>query len=160
MSALQAIRNPSNKSGRRIIRAILQAASEMKARGIPIRLQWVPGHCDDPGNDEADRLAKEAVGPKKMHPFQPLLSREIDFIRKRILNEWKDEWTKSTKGRHLRQITEPCRQSVSEDCTDRSLGIEHICLHNFGWVTLGWQHTGNNAVSRSTTGVSVELARR
>ncbi|KAL3248114.1 hypothetical protein ABHI18_012161, partial [Aspergillus niger] len=60
MSVLQAIRNPPNKSGQQIIRAILQAASEMKARGIPIRLQWVPGHCDDPGNDEADRLAKEA----------------------------------------------------------------------------------------------------
>jgi ribonuclease HI len=70
MSALQAIRNPSNKSGQRIIRATLQAASEMKARGIPIRLQWVPEHCDDPGNDEADRLAREAVGPRKMHPFQ------------------------------------------------------------------------------------------
>ena len=88
MSALQAIRNPSNRSGQRIIRAILQAASEMIARGIPIRLHWVPGHCNDPGNDEADRLAKEAVGPSKMHPFQPLLSREKGFIRKRVLNEW------------------------------------------------------------------------
>jgi ribonuclease HI len=104
MSALQAIRNPSNRSGQKIIRATLQAASEMKARGIPIRLQWVPGHCDDPGNDEADRLAREAVGPRKMHPFQHLLSREKGFIRKKILNEWKEEWTKSTKGGHLRQI--------------------------------------------------------
>ncbi|KAI2874421.1 hypothetical protein CBS11852_10672 [Aspergillus niger] len=39
-----------------------------------------------------------------MHPFQPLLSREKGFIRKRILNEWKDEWVKSPKGGHLRQI--------------------------------------------------------
>ncbi|KAF4228839.1 hypothetical protein CNMCM8980_000121 [Aspergillus fumigatiaffinis] len=104
MSALQAIRNSSNKSGQKIIRATLQAASEMKARGIPIRLQWVPGHCGDPGNDEADRLAREAVGPRKMHPFQHLLSREKGFIRKRILNEWKEEWTKSTKGGHLHRI--------------------------------------------------------
>lgn len=104
MSALQAIRNTSNKSGQRIIRAILQAASEMRARGIPIRLQWVPGHCDDPGNDKADRLAREAVGPRKMHPFQHLLSRERGFIRKKILSEWKKEWTESTKGGHLRLI--------------------------------------------------------
>ncbi|GAA93204.1 hypothetical protein AKAW_11316 [Aspergillus luchuensis IFO 4308] len=61
MSALQAIRSPSNRSGRRIIRAILQVASRNDARGIPVRLQWVPRHCNDPGNDEADRLAKEAV---------------------------------------------------------------------------------------------------
>jgi hypothetical protein len=39
-----------------------------------------------------------------MHPFQYLLSREKGFIRKKILNEWKEEWTKSTKGGHLRQI--------------------------------------------------------
>lgn len=65
MSALQAVRNPANKSGQRIIRATLQAAFEMKVRRIPIRLQWIPGHCDDPGNDEADRLAREAVGPRK-----------------------------------------------------------------------------------------------
>ncbi|KAI3055354.1 hypothetical protein CBS147353_11340 [Aspergillus niger] len=65
-TALQAIRNPRNKSGQRIIYAILQAASELKARGIPLRLQWIPGHSDIPGNDAADKLAKRAVGPDKM----------------------------------------------------------------------------------------------
>jgi hypothetical protein len=38
MSALQTIRNSSNKSGQKIIRATLQAASEMKSRGIPTLL--------------------------------------------------------------------------------------------------------------------------
>jgi hypothetical protein len=38
-SALQAIRKPSNKSGQRIINAILQAASEIKARRTTLRLQ-------------------------------------------------------------------------------------------------------------------------
>ncbi|KAI3047626.1 hypothetical protein CBS147353_11740 [Aspergillus niger] len=160
MSALQAIRNPSNRSGQRIIRAILQAASEMEARGIPIRLQWVPGHCNDPGNDEADRLAKEAVGPSKMHPFQPLLSREKGFIRKRILNEWRDEWAKSPKGKHLRQIDKFCRQSVPEDCMDRSHGTEHTYSHNYGRVTRGWRRTRNNMVSETTIDVSVELERQ
>jgi DNA repair protein RadC len=39
MSALQAIRNPRNKSGQQIIHANLQAAAELKARGIPLHLQ-------------------------------------------------------------------------------------------------------------------------
>jgi hypothetical protein len=43
MSALQTIRNPSNKSGQKIIRATLQAASEMKSRGIPILLNGSQG---------------------------------------------------------------------------------------------------------------------
>jgi ribonuclease HI len=104
MSALQAIANSWNKSGQRIIQAILQSARELNTRGIPLRLQWVPGHCDNPGNDTLDRLAKEAVGPDKMHPFQHLLSREKGSIRHKIQEEWEQEWKASKKEGHLRQI--------------------------------------------------------
>lgn len=104
MSALQAIRNPGNKSGQRIIHANLQAAAELKARGIPLRLQWIPGHCDDPGNDAADKLARMAVGLDKMHPFPRLVSQERASIRKQILKEWEHEWKTCKKGSHLRRI--------------------------------------------------------
>ncbi|KAI7974041.1 hypothetical protein EIK77_009236 [Talaromyces pinophilus] len=103
-SALQAIRNPSNKSGQRVIQAINQSADELDNRGIPLRLQWIPGHCDDPGNDAADCLAKTAVGPDKTHPFCRPVSREKAAIRKQILKEWEDEWKASRKGAHLRRI--------------------------------------------------------
>jgi ribonuclease HI len=61
MSALQAIQNPGNKSGQQIIHTILRVATNTKTHGIAVRLQWVPGHCDEPGNDIADRLAKQAA---------------------------------------------------------------------------------------------------
>ncbi|KAI2930363.1 hypothetical protein CBS147321_10551 [Aspergillus niger] len=104
MSALQVIANSWNKSGQRIIQAIHQSAGELKARGIPLRLQWVAGHCGDPGNDTADRLAKEAVGLEKKHLFRRLLSREKGHIRNKISKEWEQEWRTSPKGGHLRQI--------------------------------------------------------
>jgi ribonuclease HI len=104
MSALQAIRNPRNRSGQRIIHANLQAAAELRSRGIPLRLQWIPGHCDDPGNEAADKLARMAVGPDKMHPFSRLVSQEKAAIRKQILKEWEQEWKISKKGSHLRRI--------------------------------------------------------
>jgi ribonuclease HI len=83
-SALQAIQNPRNKSGQRIVHVIIQAASEVQTAKVRLRLQWIPGHCEDVGNDAADRLAKEAAKPGKTHPFRPLLSRENAFVRGKI----------------------------------------------------------------------------
>jgi ribonuclease HI len=91
-SALQAIENVKNKSGQRIVHAILQAATEVQGENIRLRLQWIPGHCENPGNDTADRLAKEAAQPGKTHPFRPLLSRENAFIRSKIYAQWGQEW--------------------------------------------------------------------
>ncbi|OQE48141.1 hypothetical protein PENNAL_c0579G06940, partial [Penicillium nalgiovense] len=94
-SALQTIQNVKNKSGQRIVHAILQEASEVQAKHITLRLQWMPGHCENAGNDTADRLAKDAAQPGKTHTFRPLLSRENALIH---------EWKSSTKGLHLRKI--------------------------------------------------------
>ncbi|CEJ62918.1 hypothetical protein PMG11_11403 [Penicillium brasilianum] len=64
----------------------------------------MPGHCENPGNDAADRLAKEAAQPGKTHPFQPLLTRENAYIRANIQAQWVSEWKSSQKGTHLQQI--------------------------------------------------------
>jgi hypothetical protein len=83
--ALQVIQNPGKKSGQRIIHAILQAAAEVQTGGIlPPRLQWLPGHCENIGNDTADRLAKDAAYPGKTHPFRSLLTRKKALIRDKI----------------------------------------------------------------------------
>jgi ribonuclease HI len=103
-SALQAVQSAKNKSGQRIVHAILQAAAEVLTVGIALRLQWMPGHCDNPGNDAADRLAKNAASPGKTHPFRPLLTRERTLIRRNIYAQWEQEWKSSTKGGPLRQV--------------------------------------------------------
>ena len=103
-SALQAIKSVRNKSGQRIVHAIHQAATEVQTAGTALRLQWVPGHCDNPGNDAADRMAKLAASPGKSHPFRPLLTRERAFIRRNITSQWEHEWRTSSKGGHLRKI--------------------------------------------------------
>jgi hypothetical protein len=47
----------------------------------------------------ADKLAKEAVGPNKMHPFNRLVSQERVAIRKNIHREWEQEWKASIQKR-------------------------------------------------------------
>jgi ribonuclease HI len=86
-SALQAIANPASRSGQQIVYSILKAARHLKTQGVALRLQWVPGHCDNPGNNTADRLAKEAVSPDRMYLFQNLVSREKAFYRDKIRAE-------------------------------------------------------------------------
>lgn len=103
-SALQAIQNPGNKSEQTIIHAILEAATEVQTNGIALCLQWVSGHCDNPANDAADRLAKDAASLGKTHPFRPLLTRKKAFIRDNIRAQWEQEWKPSTKDGHLRRI--------------------------------------------------------
>jgi ribonuclease HI len=103
-SALQAIQGVKNRSGQRIVHAILQAATEVQAENVRLRLQWMPGHCENAGNDAADRLAKQAAQPGKTHPFRPLLTRENAFIRDKIHAQWEQEWKSSSKGAHLRRI--------------------------------------------------------
>lgn len=89
-SALQAIQS-SNKPGQRIIHAILQAATEAQATGIALRLKWIPGQCDKPGNDAADRLDKDMTSPGKLHPFRPLLSRRKALVLDDIRDQWRRE---------------------------------------------------------------------
>ncbi|OQE09663.1 hypothetical protein PENFLA_c105G04679 [Penicillium flavigenum] len=87
-----------------IIHSILRTATNTKTHGIAICLQWVPGHCDEPGNEAADRLAKAAAIPGQTHPFHPLLSRERAHTRKRIHAQWEREWKESRNGNHLRKL--------------------------------------------------------
>jgi ribonuclease HI len=90
-SAIQAVQNVKNKSGQRIVHAINQMATEVATANIRLRLQWMPGHCENIGNDAADRLAKEAAQPGKSHPFRPLLSREYAYNHGKIFAQWSQE---------------------------------------------------------------------
>ncbi|KAJ5222194.1 reverse transcriptase [Penicillium citrinum] len=103
-SVLQAIQNVKNKSGQQIVYAILQAVSEVQTKYIILWLQWTLGHCENAGNDTADRLAKNTAQPDKSHTFRLLLTRENIFIRDRIYAQWRQEWKSSIKDLHLQRI--------------------------------------------------------
>lgn len=72
----------------RIVHAIRQAATEVQTAGAALRLQWVPGHCDNPSNDAADRMAKHAASQANLTPSARFLQwRERSSVATSPLSE-------------------------------------------------------------------------
>ena len=60
LSALQAIKHNS-QSSREDVKEIVVVCHQLITRGTDIVLQWVPSHVGVPGNESADRAAKQAA---------------------------------------------------------------------------------------------------
>ena len=61
LSALQAITHNSQSSREDVVKEIVVVCHQLITRGTDIVLQWVPSHVGVPGNESADRAAKQAA---------------------------------------------------------------------------------------------------
>lgn len=61
-AALQALESPNKCSAPQIMQTITQHIDDLRAREMPIHLQWIPAHKNIRGNEEADIAVKEATG--------------------------------------------------------------------------------------------------
>ena len=61
LSALQAIKYNSQSSREDVVKEIVVVCHQFITRGTDIVLQWVPSHVGVPGNESADRAAKQAA---------------------------------------------------------------------------------------------------
>ena len=63
-------------------------------------MQWIPGHSNIPGNDVADRLAKE--GSRQEQPATlTTFETAKQIIRSNFKEEWLNEWALGNTGRVL-----------------------------------------------------------
>ena len=140
-SVLEMIQNPSNKSGQQIIHAVLQATMKIQAWEIALHLQWIPGHCNNPGNGAADQLAKDTARKGKTYHLPPLLTREKALIHDSIYTQWEQEW-QSVKdvaclgGYGNRSVVER-EKELSRKCV-HSLYTQVCKSLNAGSLLLGW----------------------
>ncbi len=57
------------------------------------------------GNEEADKLAKQAVDDGMIETELPHSIREIkSVIKEKVIKKWQQHWDNDTKGRHLYAI--------------------------------------------------------
>jgi len=60
-AAIQRLQTPSDKLGQNYQIEAIEASKAIISRGGTVSIIWVPGHSDIIGNEEADRLAKQAT---------------------------------------------------------------------------------------------------
>ncbi|KAJ6436880.1 reverse transcriptase [Purpureocillium lavendulum] len=111
-AAIQAMRNPKSPSGQYILVEAVRALDKLRDLGWHVEFRWIPAHVDVPGNEAADRAAKEAAGhdpnaraapesPPEPPSLRTLTATTKSIIRKTMKEEWKQAWETAKHGRDL-----------------------------------------------------------
>ena len=149
-AAIRSSAKPKGKSGAYLLRHITQQVDELRTRGVQLKLRWIPSHRGIPGNEAADRAAKEATGwrdnnqtgPRAEPPpeLRPLKTVAKTWINKTVSQSWQAKWAAETRGRAtFRHTPRPTKKvlQLHEDLSKRQssmltqLRTEKIGLQDF-----------------------------
>lgn len=103
---------PQQQSGQYIIRDTAAILSRLSDMGVRTVIHWIPAHEDVEGNEEADRLAREATSSLNCPPQIPgiapcqvtLRTSLRTGLKQRMLEDWATEWKDTKHGKELRKI--------------------------------------------------------
>jgi len=103
-AALKAL--PAAKSTSQLVLETMKALTELSIHNC-VRLLWVPGHSDIVGNEEAEKLAKQAAAAEYIGP-EPALGFSTFAIRDKVR-----QWALNEANEHYKHWlnTEGCRQT-------------------------------------------------
>ena len=106
-STLEALEHPFENPHSDIELLTLSINNLLTSYDIQLTLQWIPGHSDLPGNDRADKLAKE--GARKEQPDRPSSYNTVrQILRNNLKEEWLNRWSNGDTGRVMyREMSGP-----------------------------------------------------
>jgi RNase H len=90
----------------------IRTLDKLRDRGWEVQFRWIPAHTGVPGNELADRAAKEAAGyspngqedqepPPEPDTIQALTATAKSAIRRTMKHEWELSWKAAKHGRDL-----------------------------------------------------------
>jgi len=91
-----------------LIRDIKEHIASLLKNGIETTVAWTPGHADIAGNEQADKLAKEAAQEATTlnTSFNIITINDVkQAAQKNSKLKWQRRWDLSSQGRHLHSIT-------------------------------------------------------
>ena len=86
------------------IAEIKQTIQDLKNKNISVHISWTPGHANIKGNEEADRLAKEASSEAATMSDETQTVTMADVKQSATLtglSQWQRQWDSSDSGRSL-----------------------------------------------------------
>ena len=127
-SVISAVRNFSSNW---YIQDIISIINDAKLSGIEIILTWIPSHCNIPGNEKADKLAKEAIKYDHITSIPYTLKHHYLHLQQYISHIWQNEWN-TYSATHFYSIQPKIKNTFSYFCSDMFLNkiVTSIAINN------------------------------
>ena len=128
-SAIQAIAQMQHHK-QPIVTDILTTANKLHSQNdVETSIQWIPGHCDIPGNDRADKLARQGTS-KTQHDEQVSYATSKQIVQTKSRKIWHDRWARVNTGRIYYQHQQTPNQTDPHQPTTQSTSDCRISPQN------------------------------